>query len=82
MIHLTDKSGFQIPGIEATYWRGLFELNGRLISASVLGFKDHPLPAQEGLATLQAFLARIRKETPPMSSELALQDTGVADAPI
>lgn len=82
LIHLQDQSGFQIPGIEATYWRGLFELNGRLITASVLGFKDHPLPAREGLATLQAFLARIRKETPPMPTTTALQDTDVANAPI
>jgi hypothetical protein len=82
LIHLQDESGFQISGIEATYWRGLFELNGRLISASVLGFKEHPLPAREGLATLQAFLARIRKETPPMPTTTALRDTGVANAPI
>ena len=82
LIHLQDESGFQIPGIEATYWRGLFELNGRLITASVLGFKDHPLPAREGLTTLQAFLARIRKETPSSPDAMVQADVGVANAPI
>lgn len=78
LIHLTDESRFQIPGIEATYWRGLFELNGRLVTASVLGFRDQPLHATEGLATLEAFLERIRKETP--QQDMAV--TAVANQPI
>ncbi|MEP3916940.1 hypothetical protein [Ascidiaceihabitans sp.] len=78
LIHLTDTSAFQIPGIEPTYWRGIFALNGRLISASVLGFQDHPLGPTEGLATLEAFLEQIRTKT---SLPLVAAD-GVAKEPI
>lgn len=63
LIHLRDSSQAEIPGMEQTYWRGLTELNGRLVAVSVLGFADRPLNRTDGLALLRAFLARIRAET-------------------
>ena len=67
-IHLRDKSANPTPGLEETYWRGLFDLNGRLITVSVVSFSVQPLSAEQGFDTLSAFLSRIRQETPPESS--------------
>ena len=63
-IQLKDTSPNDTPGLADTYWRALFNLNGRLITASVVSFSDKPLSAQAGADTLRAFLARIRRETP------------------
>ncbi len=64
LIHLRDTSQAQLAGVENTYWRGLTDLNGRLVTISVVSFAERPLSADQGLATLRAFLARIRAETP------------------
>ncbi len=63
-IHVRDSSDNPMGGVENEYWRGLFDVNGRLVTVSVVGFADRPLSRDTGLATLRAFYARIRAETP------------------
>lgn len=62
-IYLRDSSANTTGGLNDTYWRGLFELNGRLITVSVFGLRQKPLSRSSGLSTLRAFLSRIRLET-------------------
>jgi hypothetical protein len=63
LIHLRDSSQGALPGVEQVYWRGVSDLNGRLVVISVMGFVENPLERPTGLATLRAFLAQIRAET-------------------
>lgn len=63
-IHLRDTSENPVQGVADDYWRGLFDVNGRLVTVSVVSFADQPLTDDAGLSTLRAFLARILQETP------------------
>lgn len=63
VIHLRDTSDNAVPGIEETYWRGLFEVNGRLVTVSVMSFADLPLGRDAGRATMTEFIGRIRRES-------------------
>jgi len=63
LIRLRDSSTNPAPGLEQTYWRGFFDMNGRLLTISVKSFENYPISAGAGLATLRGFLARIRSET-------------------
>lgn len=65
LIHLRDRSTNTTSGLDDTYWRGLFQLNGRLVTVSVFGLARQPLSTDTGLATLRTFLARIRQQTQP-----------------
>ncbi len=69
LIRLRDTSQAELAGVEDVYWRGLTDLNGRLVTISVVSFAEQPLGADEGLATLRAFLARIRAETQAQAAE-------------
>ena len=69
MIRLRDTSQGAMSGMEDVYWRGLSDVNGRLVAVSMLSFSDRPLPKEAGLATLWAFLTRIRAETPAQIAE-------------
>ncbi|MDF0600643.1 hypothetical protein P1J78_07875 [Psychromarinibacter sp. C21-152] len=63
IIHLRDTSANVVPGTDPTYWRGLFEANGRLVTVSVMSFADQPMGSDLALATLRGMVARIRQET-------------------
>jgi len=70
-VHLKDTSVNPTPGLDDTYWRGLFDLNGRLITVSVVSFSTRPLSSERGFATLSAFSSRIRRETPAQTAASA-----------
>lgn len=77
-VYLRDTSANSIPGLDDTYWRGFFDLNGRLITVSAVSFVNQPQTGDAGLATLHAFLSRIRSESPTLTAEApsgAPQDT-------
>lgn len=61
-IHARDLSAGVAPGMSDTYWRALFELNGRLVTASVIGLEQRPITPDAGLATLRALTERLRRE--------------------
>jgi len=68
LVQLDDRSTNTTPGLQPGYWRGFFDLNGRLITISVIGFERRPMPAENGLDLLRSVLARIRHETPTQNS--------------
>jgi hypothetical protein len=61
-IHARDTSAGVMPGMADTYWRALFELNGRLVTAAVVGMDRRPIAPEEGLATLKSLTERLRRE--------------------
>lgn len=65
LIHLRDTSENVVPNVSDTYWRGLFEVNGHLVTVSVMSFVDQPLGIDAGTATLTGLIDRIRQESRP-----------------
>ncbi len=63
VIHLSDTSANIVPGIATEYRRALFEVNGRLVTVSVMSFEDRPMDAAASAAALNAFIARVRRES-------------------
>ena len=61
-IRARDTSRNAVPGISQEYWRGLFNVEGRIVTVSVVGFKNKPMSQTDGLAMLDAFAAKIRSE--------------------
>ncbi|MGI1664133.1 hypothetical protein ACRDNQ_17980 [Palleronia sp. KMU-117] len=57
-----DTSDDLVPGMSDTFWRALFVLNGRLVSAAAVGFDQRPIGTDAGLATLQSLTERLRRE--------------------
>ena len=70
-VYLRDTSAHTIPGVADIYWRGFFDLNGRLITVSSVSFSTAPQSSDSSLSTLRAFLARIRAESPNLTAEAA-----------
>ena len=66
LLRLDDQSVDPTPELESVYWRGLFTLNGRLITTTVVGFDNRPLENANGLNQLVAFVNAIQKASPIM----------------
>ncbi|MEM9709224.1 MAG: hypothetical protein AAF871_10570 [Pseudomonadota bacterium] len=64
-VRARDMSPLRPDGVDREYWRALFELNGRLVTATLLGFEVDPLEPEEGLETLTALTARLFRENEP-----------------
>ena len=69
-LHVRDDSENRVVSLAPIYWRGLFDVRGRIVTVTVTGFKDSPMSAAVGLATLNAFAARIRRENAAASVDL------------
>ncbi|MGB5557018.1 MAG: hypothetical protein WBN04_03295 [Paracoccaceae bacterium] len=65
-IHARDSSANVAGNLAPDYWRGVFDLGGRLVTVSVIGFANRPLTDAASIATLDAFAARIRAENRAM----------------
>jgi hypothetical protein len=65
VMKIRDTSPVTTPGLEGTYWRGLFALNGRLITVTVNAFEVRPLGTDAGREKLTDFISRIRALSPP-----------------
>ncbi|WP_425050880.1 hypothetical protein [Psychromarinibacter sp. S121] len=61
LVLLRDTSETGLPGTDATYWRGLFEVNGHLVTASVMSFAGKPMAPDLALATLRGVIAGTRQ---------------------
>ncbi len=72
-IHARDSSSDTLAGAADDYWRALFDVNGRIISASVIGLREHPIPPEKGFDVLQGFANRIRAEN-TTGSDVATED--------
>jgi len=87
-LRASDTSSGIVPGAADDYWRSYFDLDGQIVSVSVIGFKDKPLSAQKSLQTAQKFTQLIRERNgnvqPPLEvtqSEPAQAITPVAQKP-
>ena len=63
LIHARDRSAGAAPALGPEYWRAIFEVNGRMVTASVAPFADRPISDDAGQVTLTLFVARIRAES-------------------
>lgn len=61
-LHAYDKSPGYAPGMSAEQWRAMFDVDGAIVSLTVLGFEDDPLSADAGMATVREFASIIRRE--------------------
>lgn len=57
-----DSSGGIRPGVSNTYWRALFDLNGRLVAAEVVGTQQRPIMRDTRIAKLDSLIDRLRHE--------------------
>ncbi|MGG7645301.1 hypothetical protein ACQ5SP_10890 [Rhodovulum sp. YNF3179] len=64
-IHARDASPGFAPGMSPDYWRAYFDLAGRIVAVSAIGFDAAPLSRAQSLAALRAFAARIRAANAP-----------------
>jgi hypothetical protein len=57
-VHARDGA----PGqeVEADYWRALMAVNGQIVTLSVLGLRDKPVPPEAKLALLESFVKKVR----------------------
>lgn len=49
---------------DSAYWRAVFAVRGRLVTATVLAFDDRPLSSDLGFRLLGQFVARLRAANP------------------
>lgn len=59
-IHANDTSTDQQDNLREDYWRAIFDVNGRTVSASLFVFRNRPISDDAGLSTLDEFTDRIR----------------------
>lgn len=64
-VRARDLSGRRPAGVAEDYWRALLDLNGHLVTATLIGFEAEPLEPQAGLRTLAALTDRLVRENPP-----------------
>ncbi|OIQ75716.1 hypothetical protein GALL_426130 [mine drainage metagenome] len=60
MIHARDVSAFPGQSVSPDYWRALFDLNGHIVTLSVMGVPQAPFTDRAALSTLQAFVQQTR----------------------
>ncbi len=59
-IHASDQSAAAETNLRDDYWRAIFDVNGRTVSASLFVFRNRPISDDAGLSTLNEFASRIR----------------------
>jgi hypothetical protein len=59
-IHARDRSEAEGTDVEPEYWRALLAVKGRIVTLSVLGLRENPLPSDIKRALLERFVARVR----------------------
>lgn len=60
LIHASDSAAQSLGDVSNEYWRGLFDLEGRIVTVTVQGLNKAPLSSQAALSQLRAFARRIR----------------------
>lgn len=66
IVHVRDTSPNRADGLAQDYWRALFDVRGRIVTLSVIAFKDKPMSDGAALATLKAFAANVQRENRPL----------------
>lgn len=57
-----DQSRSIAPELSDSSWRAFFDVEGRIVSASVVGTRQQPISEKESLAVLKSFVKRINRE--------------------
>lgn len=60
ILHARDRSPELADSLQDEYWRALFDLDGRTISATVYSTRNTPIPAEVGKSLLLNFVGQIR----------------------
>ena len=58
--HDSSPSGNQ--RLQATFWRAVFDVKGRIVTLNVAGLNSRPLSPEAGRATLEAFVRQVQRE--------------------
>lgn len=70
-LHLRDRSAFPGRPDAPESWRVLFDLNGHIVTLSVMGLPDKPIVAARAEALLRAFMAEVRAASPKQGTTTA-----------
>lgn len=73
-IRARDSSSDTLAGAADEYWRALFDVNGRIVSASVFGLRENPIPSEKGFDVLQGFTKRIRTQNTAEPDQVAVEN--------
>lgn len=68
-IHARDSSTDALAGAGDEYWRALFNVKGRIVSASVVGLQEQPITSKAGFDTLAIFANKIMIANKPSASK-------------
>ena len=63
VIHARDNSEDAGTGLGQEHWRAIFDVNGHIVSASVLALRDRPISGNTGATILEYLVTRIRAES-------------------
>ncbi|MEE9426754.1 MAG: hypothetical protein V3V25_01280 [Paracoccaceae bacterium] len=66
ILKLRDVSPNNVSDLAPVYWRALFDIRGHIVTLSVHAFFNHPMRNSEGMAILNEFVARVRRENPAL----------------
>ncbi|TCP60716.1 hypothetical protein EV663_10875 [Rhodovulum bhavnagarense] len=77
-LHAADRSAGLGAGLRPDYWRAIFDVNGRIVTATVTPFADRPVTPAAAQALLRDFAGRIRRETARLPAPGAVPVTRAA----
>ena len=64
-IHARDRSASFVPVVSDEYWRAIFNVNGRIVSASVMALRDRSMSSDAARLLLDGFVSRIKAANAP-----------------
>lgn len=64
VLFVGDSSKNGLGSIAQDYWRGLFDVNGHLVTVTVSAFASRPFGEDVGLELMSGFIKRIQKVNP------------------
>lgn len=64
ILHARDTSAFPGQAVSPDYWRALFDLNGHIVTLSVISVPQAPFTDAAGLHALESFVGHVRGASP------------------
>lgn len=61
LLHARDRAPGGLPGQGEEYWRALFLLNGRLVTATAMPFAETPMPSKQLHSLLDRFITGLQR---------------------
>ncbi|PRY24155.1 hypothetical protein CLV78_10319 [Aliiruegeria haliotis] len=63
-VHALERNDSDV--LDGQSWRTIFEVNGRMVTATLRDVPDHPIPSQAGMRIVEDFASRIAAASPRM----------------